>query len=216
MLSGKGEFQGSVGAGVGLNVQTAYAITDHVGVAANYLFAKRDDQDQGRQHHAGELALGYYTNFNERWCFEIFAGYGMGKGIAYDSNYNLSYYVLPIFNGDNYEATGSFDKVYIQPSIGLKKNDFMWSFSVKLSYVNAKEINISRNDEHWWSGETSQAFFSWVGTGQVPLWRKIFLSYQIGVNFPIGDDPVYDYEPLMASCGLMIKLKPKEGQKIGR
>jgi hypothetical protein len=208
MFSGKGEFQGSVGAGLGFNAQTAYAVTDHVAVAANYLFAKREDEVRGRKHKGGELALGYYTNFNESWCFEVFAGYGISKGSAYDSAYanNL---IFPIVENDKYEATGTFNKIYIQPSVGFRKNDFTWSFSVKLSYVNATEISISRYDMPWWSGEPSQVFLSWVGDGQAPIWKKkIFVHYQLGANVPLGDDPVYDYEPIMGSIGVLVKLKP--------
>jgi len=213
MFSGKGEFQGSVGAGLGLNVQTANAFHDHLAFSANYLFAKREEQEHGRRHQAGEIALGYYANFNERWCFEVFAGYGMGKGNAYDSAYSLEspFLILPLFSSDRYEATGTFNKIYIQPSIGLKKNDFTWSISAKLSYVNATEINISRNDEYWWKGKTSKAFFSWVGDGQAPLLKKkIFLHYQVGLNVPFGDDPIFDYEPFMGSIGMLIKLNAKK------
>lgn len=210
MFSGRGEFQGSVGMGMGLNAQTSYAITDHVAVAANYLYAKRGDEVRGRKHQGAELALGYYTNFKEQWCFEVFAGYGISEGSAYDSAYSNSL-IFPYTEDARYQAAGTFNKIYIQPSIGFRENDFTWSIGAKLSYVKSSEIEIIREKDPWWRGETSKAFFSCVADGQAPIWKKkIFVHYQLGANFPLGELPIYDYEPFVGSVGLLLKLKPKK------
>jgi hypothetical protein len=201
MFSGKGEFQGSAGVGLGINVQAAYAVTKHIGLTANYMYGKYNEENYGRTHQSGEVGLGYYTNFNERTCFEIFMGYGVGRGQAYDSTY------LFIFRNFR-EADGQYRKIYLQPSIGFNRGNFTWAISTKLSYIDFTKANIILDDQQLWDKDTPKIFCSLVGQALSPLWRKkIFLRYQIGLNFPISHEPVvYDYEPVVATVGLLLKL----------
>ena len=95
-FTGSKEFQASINIvpyfdnHPGLNVQAALSITDHVGVAGNYLHVANSSKNKVRykNHDVGEIAVGYYTNFNKRWCFEMYAGAGLGSGFAFDSNYS--------------------------------------------------------------------------------------------------------------------------------
>lgn len=207
MLSGKGEFQGSADVGLGINLQTAYAVTNQIVVTANYLYASFDEEDYGIKNHAGEIGLGYYTNFREQWCFEVIAGYGLGKGNSFDSTYNWAMFFS---SGYRFEAEGLYNKIYIQPSIGLNRGDFTWSISTKFSYINFTKIDALQDHQQLLMERPTKVFCSLVGNFQAPVWRKrIFLRYQAGLNFPTGNEPQYDYETIIASFGLIVKLKPK-------
>lgn len=202
MFSGKGEFQGSVGLGIGLNVQTAYAVTDHIVVAANYLYANYSERDFERTHQTGEIAMGYFTTFNEQSCFEVFAGYALGKGHAFDSSYFLGYKT-------EREAAGQYHKIFIQPSIGKNRGNLTWAISTKFSYSDCTEASSTQGEEQLWKGRKPSVFCSLVGNIQTPIWRKkIFIRYQGGFNFHISKVPVYDYDPIVASIGLLVKLRP--------
>jgi len=89
-------------------------LPDHIGVMANYLYANYDERDSERTHQTGEIALGYYRTFNERWRFEVFSGYGLGKGHAFDSSSFLCFRTAR-------EAAGKYQKIFIQTSIGLNR-----------------------------------------------------------------------------------------------
>jgi hypothetical protein len=203
MFTGKNEFQASAGMYSGLNAQAAYSFTDHFAVAANYLYARYNKETDGRTQKVGELALGYYTNFDSNWCAEIFTGFGLGKGHAYDS----LYYTFTTY--DPYEANGKYFKIFVQPSIGMNKGNALWNFSVKLTYLNFTSVNIKHDDETLVKGKTSEFFAEPTITWQFPLKKKLFMFIQAGYNFPVGD-PRFDYDPFVGSIGLVLKLPQKE------
>src|SRR5687768_16948983 len=86
MFTKAGEFQASVQIGNGIEAQSAFAITEHFGVMTNYLFVDQagfDDEEDFHRHKFFEAGAGYFTN-NDESFFEVFAGYGRGKGSSYD------------------------------------------------------------------------------------------------------------------------------------
>jgi len=202
---GERRISGISRSGIGLNVQAAYAATNHIGIIANYMYANYNDneEDRGRKHRAGEIGLGYYNNFNERWYFEMFAGYGLGKGHAFDSSYFMGFKIVR-------EAIGQYQKIFIQTSIGKNRGDLTWTISTKISYIDFTRAHVVVGDEQLWAKRAPTAFCSLIGNVQTPVWRKkIFIRYQGGFNFHISKEPVYDYDPVVASIGLLIKLNQK-------
>ncbi len=121
MFSGKGEIQGSIATtGPAINLQTAYAATNHVGIMVNGMNAKSESYGSER-HRYGEIGLGYYVNTKKTgglFYADVFGGYGMG---------NLNVYVDPGPKDliTRYWFQGSYQKFFLQPgaAINLEKCD---------------------------------------------------------------------------------------------
>lgn len=74
LLRNKGDGQINVATGIsGFEVQTAYAITDNVGIMANGQVLKTTEHDTLKQQRTlFELGLGYTEKFSDNGIFEIF------------------------------------------------------------------------------------------------------------------------------------------------
>ncbi|HTF17430.1 MAG TPA: hypothetical protein VK658_05120 [Chryseolinea sp.] len=200
LLRKAGEVQGSVGFGNGLDVQGAVAVTNHIGLMANYSYEDRNSSqyssnpsnDDYHYHNFFEGGLGYFEN-NGAWCYEIFAGYGRGEGASYD-NY--------IWWGDqDVRATGSYDRIFIQPAFGMNKKLFHLSFVPRISIVDFKDFETNAStfviDEH------PKVFFEPAVLGRVNLINnRFFLGFQLGFSVPVASDVFYQYRPVQFSTGL--------------
>lgn len=112
----QGEFQASVIASTGAEVQTALAVTDNIAIMANGSFLRQkisEPDPYTRSHTFVEGGIGYYKA-NRRSRIEIFAGYGLGKGTSYAQYYFFS----QRFGAKDLVATGSYSRIFIQPSFG--------------------------------------------------------------------------------------------------
>ena len=139
MFQGAGEVQVAAQIGQGYDVQTAVSITDHVGVMANYAYTgntsvDEDDKEDYIRHNFFEGAIGYYEN-KGKFGYEIFAGYGKGKGTTYDK-YDFA-------GGTEIKATGRYQRFFIQPAIGMNKSVFNWIVAARFSLVDFTEFSNS-------------------------------------------------------------------------
>ncbi len=139
MLSNKGEFQASgiIGAG-NLELQTAYAVTDNIGVMLNgsYFSDKREisldediTKDITEQRTLIEAGAGYFTKIGGSVILEVYGGGGIGK-VPGDFRY-----VDYTYDGSQ---TASMSKIFLQPAIGLGSDlaDFSGVFRVSLITIN--------------------------------------------------------------------------------
>jgi hypothetical protein len=200
-----GEFQGTVALGNGVDVQTAASITNHIGIMANYSYEDRNssqyttdfDEDKYHHHQFLEGGIGYYENVNN-WCYEIFAGYGKGKGSSYDS--------YSWWNDVTQKATGKYERFFIQPAIGLNKKVMGISFVPRLSVVDFKEFS---NDVSTFKiNESPKVFFEPAVVGRVNLAdNHLMLMFQAGVSFvPDGSKLFYEYRPFQFSTGIGFRI----------
>ena len=208
MFTGKNEFKAMAGIGYGVNLQAAYACTDHLAVTANYLYRKFDEDTNGIKHQYGEIALGYYVNFDQRGCFELFVGYGLGAGSAFDSAYNW----FSVFGYNvRYEAAGKYHKAFIQPSIGLTEGRKKWNLSVRLNYVDFTDVHVQLNEDVLLDKRQSRLFITPAATMLFPLWRnKIYGTAQVGYNRHVGQEPDYDYDSGLLMLGLTYSIKKRK------
>lgn len=210
MFSAKKEFQATAWFGSGYSIQAAYSFSDHIGVSANYFFDYADDKTSGKSHQAGEVALGYYTNYedlNELFCFELFGGYGMGSGTAYDSTFYRSAWSR--FNYP-YEAEGRYDKIFVQPSLGMFRDRLTWNFSTRFTYLKFSSADIKLDRANVLTDNVGNVFLAMVGNGRIRLWEsKFFATFQGGYTFHLTEKPFFDYQPYIFFMGLEIRLKPK-------
>lgn len=202
LLSGKGEFQAYAGAGVGLNVQTAYALTDNIGVAANYLYieSNNDKKDTGFEHQAGEIAIGYYKNIQSNLTFEVYAGLGLGKGNAVQA---------PDIFSSTISASGEYQKYFIQPAVGTNEKWFKWNVSLKCSVIDFTSISVKESGEPELTNVSPKFFITPALTTAYDFWNGRFsASLQVGANTHVGSRTGYHYFGLVSSVGLTYKIKP--------
>jgi hypothetical protein len=114
-----------------MDIQAAYAVSDKIGIMANFMSAKGgDDSGQNPDWANGTYfdgAVGYYKPISSFGVFEIYGGYGAS---SQHHQYNT-----------NETADLRFTKVFLQPSIGLTGKWYEIAFSLPLSRVSFNEIN---------------------------------------------------------------------------
>ncbi len=119
---------GAFGATASNEVQAAYAVTNHIGVFANFMSAIQEPDNGFAKESYLDAAIGYYTPIGRFGVFEFYGGMG-------SSRQHHGY--------DTYDLYGNFihtDKVrisyvkpFFQPSIGFASNVFDIAFSARVS-----------------------------------------------------------------------------------
>lgn len=135
---------GSVGSGEessSIEVQTAYSVTDKIGIMANYMSVKGGDV---ASHNYGsgnyfEGAVGYFKPIGRFGVFETYGGLG---SCNQRHEYTSSYYNQNIGSSDL-----SSLKYFLQPSIGFTSKFFDIALSTRISALkfNIKSNNVSQN-----------------------------------------------------------------------
>lgn len=206
MFQGAGEVQVSAQISRGYEAQAGVAITDHLGVIGNVAYVSSgsddDDDEDFIRHSFYEGGIGYYEN-SDRLCYEIYAGYGRGKGTTYDT--------YDFFNPDEpVRATGHYQRFFIQPAIGSNHHRvFNWTGVMRFSLVDFTEFESG--------GQTARpdsdpilfiepSFIGKINFGE----SKIFANFQAGLSFP-RQEIDFDYEPLSFAIGMGLRFgSPKE------
>ncbi len=122
-------------------LQVAYSLSNHLAVEAQYMHIKNElDSDSSgfsRGHYIGG-GLGYFTTLGayKRGIFEIFGGFGVSE--QSHTYIDKSPPSVRVANADL-----SFQKIYLQPTLGFKKHGVEFAYSLRLSAVNFTQI--SRN-----------------------------------------------------------------------
>ena len=137
---------GSVGSGdesTSIEVQTAYSVTDKIGIMADYMSAKGGDV---ANHNYGsgnsyEGAVGYYRPVGRFGVFETYGGLGFSNQ---HHEYSSFYY-----NQNNGTSDLSSLKFYIQPSFGFTSKFFDIVVSTRFSALtfNIKSNNVPGNND---------------------------------------------------------------------
>lgn len=200
-----GEFQGSVHIGLGVDAQAAFAITDHLGIMANYNWVDRsgsDDESDYVEHQLFEGGLGYYNNTGSI-CYEIYGGYGRGEGSGYDEYY--------FFGFGSLLATGRYNRYFLQPSIGSNHHIFNWTFTTRVSFVDFTEFETA--GQQVYTDLDTEIFLEPSFTGRIFFGKSpVYGQFQAGINFPVGNSDFIEYEPFQMSMGLGVRLG---GQRTG-
>lgn len=204
MFKGAGEVQVAAQLSMGTEAQAAVAITDHVGVMGNFAYVSRnntiDDDNNYIRHSFFEGGVGYFEN-SDRISYEIFAGYGRGKGITYD--------VISDTPDDFEKVTGRYQRFFIQPAIGTNhRRVFNWSAVMRLSIVDFTEFESGGQSVPFDSDPV--LFFEPGFIGKLNFGSTLFLNFQAGISFPRHDID-FDYEPLSFAIGMGLRFGgPKE------
>lgn len=203
----QGEFQASVIASTGAEVQTALAVTDNLAIMVNGSFIRQKISELDsytRSHTFVEGGIGYYKA-NRRSRIEIFAGYGAGKGTSFAQYY----FFTPAFGQKDLVATGTYSRFFIQPSFGQNNRRFNLAFTPRISVVDFSEF--SSNDNNHANtvvtikpDEKPQLFIEPALTGKFPLTGNLQGMFQLGLTIPSNADPFFDYVPLQFAVGIQL------------
>jgi hypothetical protein len=193
MFSNKGEFQANAGAGTSdLDVQVAYAMTDHIGVMVNGSFADRtkDSTDKFHKHIILEGGVGFYDKFGEIGRYEIYGGYGTGRVEGkYENIFSI-----------NQIADARYNRFFIQPGIGIATGIYDGSFTSRIALVqmNPNGAVFETGNYH---GFLEPVFTSKIG------YKYLKFTFQIGFSVPIGDNRLkFDYQPFIFNVGANLNL----------
>ena len=180
MLSQKGEFQASaLYSTSSLNVQTAYALTDKVGlmINGNYHFREWEDEfdptfiNYYERSAFGELGGGYTFVRTSNFQFDLYAGLGGGRlQSIYPDDSDFS------FDGFNFRG-------FIQPSLGLVNKIVEITFTPRFSYVHVFNTNIGLGTEVYKDVFIEPHFVAKVG------YKNVKFVTQVGLVLPT---PLFD------------------------
>ena len=132
----------------GLDLQAAYAVTNHFALQANYVHRTERDRQYGissisdsgvlRYHrNLTEFGVGYFSplDVNKQAVFQVFAGVGFGKFSFTDIGRDQSN------NHYNYFHQMDVSKIYIQPAFTVRsKKNFAASLSSRFSLLRFHNI----------------------------------------------------------------------------
>ena len=199
MFTQKGEFQAAVQVGNGLNGQVAWAATENFGVMGNYSYLERSDYDSNPQdfskHTLAEGGVGYFKN-TESMFFEVFAGYGEGRGWSYDT--------YTFISTQNISASGNYKRYFIQPAFGMNKKMVYVSFVPRFSIVDFTEF--STGGARYLVDEDPVVFFEPAVICRANFHDNFFFTFQGGFSAPVFNSPFYDYRLLQFSTGFGLRF----------
>jgi hypothetical protein len=199
MFSGKGEFKGTASVTINeeWNVQSAYAVSDHVGIMGNGMIFKNRFQGRHSEGAFGELGAGYYVN-TKKYYFDVFGGYGIGNR---DVDYCASF-----FSTLQSRTQGVYHRVFIQPGFGFKTSGFESGLAMRISYLNLYGIMESNEGQPDQWPYTDKFVLEPAGVARYS-YKKIFCEFQMGVSLPMANDhrPL-SVLPVQVSVGVGVRL----------
>ena len=141
LFTKRGEFQIQTSFGNGANTNAAYALTNHIAISAGAMYANNKAlfKDDWRVHQSAEAALGYY-GAKKRMAFEIFGGYGVGKGLSQEI-YSGCFLIFCSSSLDI--GRSQYKKFFIQPSIGFNIKRIQLIGTMRLSYLNFQTLSLT-------------------------------------------------------------------------
>ncbi len=193
MFSNKGEFQANAATGTSnLDVQAAYAITDHIGIMANGSFADKtkDSSDNFHKHTILEGGVGFYDKLGSVGRYEFYGGYGTGRVEGYYKNIFSSHEI----------ADARYNRFFLQPGIGIATGIYDGSFASRFALVqmNPDGTGFETGEYH--------GFFEPVFTSKIG-YKYLKFTFQIGFSVPIGDKKLnFDYQPFIFNVGANLNL----------
>lgn len=196
MLSNQGEFQATIATGTSnFDVQTAFAITDNIGIMANGSYGNEtsDSTDDYHKHLFFEGGIGYYDKIGDKGRYEIYGGFGTGSAEGYYQN--------AIFDSQITDAR--FNRFFVQPGIGISTGIFDGSFSPRFVMVQMDPEGANFKEGRY------NVFLEPVITSKVGF-KYVKFVFQVGVSVPFGEENLnFDYQPFIMNVGLHLNLGRK-------
>lgn len=222
LLKQQGDFKGTVGVGVMgnglLNMQSAYGLTNHVGLMLNgmyhYKHSATDSVIIGKHNqYFGEAGAGYFTAFGARnnGMLQCFGGGGFG--------YTNDYYSHTDEN--HARSTATYYNYFIQPGIAYASETAEVAFDLRCNYVSI--FNIRSSDAFY--NDTTFSFINIEPTLTLRAGGKKLKGFiQTGLTIPAYNSDAYFsannangflFGPIFKfSIGLNIALNLSKADKV--
>ncbi len=195
MMQSKGDAQITGALSVGnLEIQTAYAITDNLGVMINGSYFAEEKEitvnDQVERvhlkHNYIEGGLGNFGSIGRIGRYELFAGGGMGTIPADFRN--------TFFDGSQ---TAPMSKFFLQPALGIRTNLLDFAGVVRLSTVR---INNETN------------YFAEPGLVLKLGYKAVKFYANAGISFPYhhSGSQSWDHNLFIFGLGVQVNIKRSE------
>lgn len=189
LLKQQGDFKGTVGLGVSgtglLNIQSAYGLTNHLGLMLNgmyhYKHSTSDSVIIGKHNqYFGEAGAGYFTAFGSRknGVLQCFGGGGFG--------YTNDYYSHTDEN--HARSTAAYNNYFIQPGIASAAETAEVAFDLRSNYVSI--FNIRSSDAFY--NDTTFSFINIEPTLTLRAGGKKLKGFiQTGLTIPAHNSDAY-------------------------
>lgn len=199
MFTKAGEFQASMQFGNGFEAQSAFAVTDHFGLMTNYSYVDRtgvEEPDDYLRHRFFEGGLGYFSGGQDSF-FEVFAGYGKGRGSTYNE--------YEFFGNQAVTATGKYERYFLQPAFGVNKRVFDFAFVSRFSLVDFYEFSNEVSSRS--IREEPKFFFEPALVARINFARNhMFALMQTGASVGLSENTYFDHRAFAVSMGLGFRL----------
>jgi hypothetical protein len=194
----------------GLNAQASYALTNHIGMFANYcdMGTKRTSFSTINysidKHNFGEIGAGYYHNNKTGFTYEIFlvAGNGMGSNFSAGGD-TIPGHTKPF---ENFKKA-NYNRFLIQADFGLSEGQFNFALTPRIFVL--QYYNITDTESDIYKTISNRYLCSDLAlTGQYKMYKNLILSAQMGVTRVIAGQKIgyYEYSPFNCSIGFILHL----------
>ena len=194
----------------GLNAQASYALTNHIGMFANYsdIGTKRTSFSTINytidKHNFGEVGFGYYNNTKTGFICEFFLVAGKGMGSHYSAGGDTIAGHTPPYK-DFKKA--NYNRFLIQADLGKSFGQFNFAISPRIFVLQYYNITDTQSDIYKHISNT-YLFSDLALTGQYKMYKNFIVSAQIGVTAAIAGQKIayYEYSPFNCSIGFILNL----------
>ncbi len=205
--------QTQIGAHVGFtgyDAQGSYALTNHIGIIANYndmgtkevVYSKVNHSVD--KHNFGEFGAGYYLKNKSGWIMEFFAlaGKGYSSHLVYGGD-TIPGHTAPF----TYLRTGNYYRFLIQADFGKSYEKFKFALTPRIFLNQYYKINDTQTDIYKHLNNT-YLYADLEATVQYKLLKYLMLSGQAGLTIPVTGYNVsyYEFSPFNCSLGLILNL----------
>ena len=202
----------------GLNVQGALAVSNHVGILGNYNhYANRnntseEDEEYGTKSkcNMGELGVGYFQPFKDKFVFEAYAGFG-------GSRINTDYSDYWVGNGTSSIGTTTF---FVQPSIGFYKKNICLAFSTRFRTLTFRDAKTSsdldeyvKDDMNILDRHSAFAFIEPAFTLRTGG-EKVKFQFQVGWSVLLSETYLFEHDPMNFNFGIVFCLPGKGKSEV--
>ena len=205
--------QTQIGAHVGftgLNAQASYALTNHIGMIANYsnMGTKRTSFSTINysidKNNFGEVGAGYYHNNKTGFVFEIFLVAGKGMGSNFSAGGDTIAGHTPPYTS---LKKANYNRFLIQADIGKSFGQFNFAISPRIFVL--QYYNITDTESDIYKNISNRYLCSDLAlTGQYKMYKNFIISAQMGVTTVISGQKIgyYQYSPFNCSIGFILHL----------
>jgi len=199
--AGDNMFVISSGSGVGdnstmLDIQGAYALTNHFAVTGGYFSTNQKGGDEPETNFSNgsmyEIGAGIYQPLGKIGSFDLFGGYGNGKQFH---QYTANTYDYRDSNLETGAASLRYNRFFARSSIGLTTRIIDLALSARISNMNYYDVNAhidNQGYEYYTLSRLSGLSCWWfepavtlrLGYSPVKLQLQVSLSKPFEENYP--------------------------------